>query len=65
MQLARENWEIQAELAQVLEQRKSKQAKEIRARAIAGRDQIAKAMINEGERKRYLEFTDGQIGIQG
>jgi tetratricopeptide (TPR) repeat protein len=61
MQLARENWEIQAELAQVLEQRKSKLAKEIRTQAIAGRDLIAKVMIDDGERKRYLEFTDGRI----
>jgi DNA-binding SARP family transcriptional activator/exonuclease VII small subunit len=61
MQLPRETWEIQAELTHVLEQRKSKQAKEIRARAIAGRDLIAKVMMDDGERKRYLEFTDGWI----
>ena len=61
MQLPRDAWEIQAELANVLERRKSKQAKEIRARAIAGRDLIAKAMHDDAERKRYLEFTDGRI----
>ena len=61
MQLPRETWEIQAELAHVLERRKSKQAKEIRARAIAGRDLIAKVMIDDGERKQYLEFTDERI----
>jgi DNA-binding SARP family transcriptional activator/tetratricopeptide (TPR) repeat protein len=60
MQLARENWEIQAELAQVLEQRKSKQAKEIRLQAVAARNLLSKAM-DEGMRKRYLEFTDRQI----
>jgi DNA-binding SARP family transcriptional activator len=61
MQLPRETWEIQAELAQVLGRRKSKQAKEIRARAIAGRDLIAKVMMGDGARKRYLEFTDELI----
>ena len=65
MQLPRETWEIQAELAHVLERRKSKQAKEIRARAIAGRDLIAKVMIDDGERKRYLEFTDERIFEMG
>ena len=61
MQLPRDAWEIQAQLANVLERRKSKQAKEIRARAIAGRDLIATAINDDAERKRYLEFTDGRI----
>jgi tetratricopeptide (TPR) repeat protein len=60
MNLPRESWEIQAELAQVLERRKSKQAAQMRAQAVAARNMLSKGM-DAGMQKRYLEFTDRQI----
>jgi tetratricopeptide (TPR) repeat protein len=60
MNLPRESWEIQAELAQVLEQRKSKQAAQMRTQAIAARNLLSKGMDDKMQ-KRYLEFTDRQI----
>jgi DNA-binding SARP family transcriptional activator len=64
MQLPRESWEIQAELAHVLEQRKDKHATEMKAQAMAQRDAIAKSM-HDREQKRYLEFTDRWISRTG
>jgi DNA-binding SARP family transcriptional activator len=61
MALPREGWEIQAELAQVLKRRKSKEAKEMRARAITGRDKVAQLIFDARKQKQYLEFTDRRI----